>query len=88
MLYAKQIEAAQARIQDLIKKDSVVTSWPLRVSGLNLKAAEFCRLAKVPQESFSRWIAGKQEPEWETIDKIEAAINKARKERGHEKIKA
>lgn len=67
------------KLADAVERSERVAKWNERLDALNDKGvnrAEFCRRYKIEPSQLSRHCSGRMNARWETIDKIESALEK------------
>lgn len=62
-------------LKDAIERDAIVTEWNKRLESVN--RAELCREYGLDEAQLSRWLSRKNGPGWDSIKRVEKALNKA-----------
>ncbi len=59
------------KLKDGMERARFVKLWGKRIDATGKSRAEFCEKYKIDDSQLSRWINGKNGPEWPSIETIE-----------------
>ena len=76
MIFREQHEKLKKALEELRQKERKVKRWGARIRRTGKSRARFCDDNKIAQESFCRWITGKKEPDFKSIEQVETALEK------------
>lgn len=77
-----QLNDAAQKVEDLQRKQAIITKWKPRLEALKMEAQDFCGRFGFDKAAFSRWINGVTVPEWWCVRAVEAAFSTEEKRRG------
>lgn len=67
------------KLKDCMERERIVKQWVKRFERLTKAGgtrADFCANRNVDQGQLTRWLVGKNLPEWDSIKRIESAMEK------------
>lgn len=64
------------KLKDGMERAQIVKMWPKRIEATGKTRQQFCIDNEIDGGQLSRWISGKNGPEWTSIETIEKALSK------------
>lgn len=62
------------KLKDGMERAHIVKLWPNRIKASGKTRDEFCDSHDLDGGQLSRWISGKNGPEWPSIERVEKAL--------------
>jgi len=62
------------KLTDGMERARIVMLWGVRIDASGMSRAEFCAKHNMDEGQLSRWINGKNGPEWPSIETVEKAL--------------
>lgn len=64
----------EEKIRDTNDRQRLVKKWPARIKKMAKGFNKFCDDHELDRGQTSRWVNGVNQPEWESIHKVESAL--------------
>ncbi len=64
------------KLTDGMERARIVMLWAARIEATKMSRSDFCDKYAIDEGQLSRWINGKNGPEWPSIETIENALAK------------